>query len=394
MIDITKLYCEAATLADGLRYGEDLLKTSNSYLARKSAAERKPVVVWNITRRCNLKCLHCYSNSENKIYPGELSKEDIYKTLDNLADFNIPALLLSGGEPLMRKDFFDIARYANEKNIRIVLSTNGTLITKDIARKIKKNNFSYVGISLDGVGLINDKFRGQEGSFELTMKAFKNLKELDQRVGLRMTLTRHNISDLENIFDFIEKEEIDRACFYHLAYAGRGDQSFDISHEDSRKALDIILKRTKDFYDRGLNINILTVDNHVDGVYTYLKLLEEDPEKAERTYEKLLWNGGGNFSSGVGIGAIDAEGNVHPDQFWRHYSPGNVKDRPFSTIWQDTSDPIMAGLKDRQKLLKGKCSRCKWLNICGGSLRVRADRYFNDPWMEDPACYLTKEEIN
>lgn len=393
MIDITKVYCEAPTTADGLRYGEKPHNPSRDFKQEKSSKERRPIVVWNITRRCNLSCKHCYSDSENKSYPGELSLEQVKLTLEDLKQFGVPAVLFSGGEPLIRPDLFDVVSYAKSLGLKYVLSTNGTLITKDLAEKIKKHNFSYVGISLDGIGKVNDTFRGQTGAFEKTMNAFKYLKALNQRVGLRMTLTKHNIDNLENIFDFIEEEKIDRACFYHLVYAGRGSQESDISHAQSRKAIEIILKRTKDFYERGLNINILTVDNHVDGVYTYLKLLQEDPQKAERIYQKLKWNGGGLHSTGVGIGAIDPEGNVHPNQFWQHYSFGNVKERRFSDIWQDTTDPIMRGLKNRKHLLKGKCSRCKWINICGGALRVRADLVYNDPWMEDPACYLTEEEI-
>lgn len=393
MIDITKLYCESPSLADGLRYGENTLNSNSSYTTEASASKRKPIVVWNITRKCNLKCLHCYSNSENKHYPGELTTAQGLKLIDELAEYNIPALLFSGGEPLTRGDLFELAAYAKEKGMRTVLSTNGTLINEETAKKIRECNFSYVGISLDGIGKINDDFRGQKGSFNKAMDAFKFLKTLEQRVGLRMTLTKHNFKDLNNIFDFIEKEKINRACFYHLAYSGRGNKDFDLTKEETRKAIDTILLKTNDFYKRGLDINILTVDNHVDGVYIYLKLLKEDPEKAKRIYSNLLWNGGGNNSSGVGIGSIDPEGYVHPDQFWHHYNLGNIKDRLFGEIWEDTSDPILKGLKNRKPFLKGKCKECKWIDICGGSLRVRAERYYQDPWMEDPACYLTEAEI-
>ncbi|MEW5819881.1 MAG: radical SAM protein [Cyanobacteriota bacterium] len=392
MIDITKLYCGSSTFADGLRYGE---KSENNYFKQeRSARERKPIVVWNITRTCNLSCIHCYSNSENIVYHDELNHSQALKVIDNLAEYGVPAVLFSGGEPLIRKDIFELADYTRSKNLKFVLSTNGTLITKSLAKKIKETGFSYVGISLDGIGSVNDTFRGARGAFEKTMNAFRLLKEQNQRVGLRMTLTKNNINELEAIFDFIETEKIDRACFYHLVYAGRGDKTADITKNESRNAIEIILKRTKDYKNRGLDINILTVDNHVDGVYIYLKLLKDAPEQAKGVYEKLIWNGGGMYSSGVGIGAIDPEGNVHPDQFWQHYNLGNIKDRNFSEIWQDTSDPVLKGLKNRKHLLKGKCSRCKWVDLCGGSLRVRADLFYNDPWMEDPACYLTEEEIS
>jgi radical SAM protein with 4Fe4S-binding SPASM domain len=216
-------------------------------------------------------------------------------------------------------------------------------------------------------------------------------------VGLRLTLTRHNFANLHGIFDFIEREQIDRACFYHLVYSGRGGQiaGDDLSREETRQALDIILERTEDFHRRGLNKEILTVDNHVDGIYLYMKLLAKDPPRAERVLKLLRWNGGGLYSSGVGIADIDFLGNVHADQFWMHHSFGNVRQRPFSEIWTDTSDPLMAGLKNRRAKIKGRCAPdiCKWFDACGGAMRVRADLVHNDPWAPEPACYLTDEEI-
>ena len=108
-------------------------------------------------------------------------------------------------------------------------------------------------------------------------------------------------------------------------------------------------------------------------------------------HQLLRWNGGN--SSGIGIGAVDHLGNVHADQFWQHYSFGNVRERPFSRIWTDTSDPLMAGLKNRKPLLKGRCAACKYLDICNGNFRVRAEAIYDDVWAPDPACYLSDEEI-
>ncbi len=399
MIDITRLYCDRDTPADSLRYGhghkKDQQMKGMPYIPRqpKSAAERRPVVAWNTSRTCNLKCVHCYTDSESKKYEGELSTAEGKALIDDLAQFQIPALLFSGGEPLMRKDLFELVGHAVSLGIRPTLSTNGTLITREVAQRIKDLGFTYVGISLDGIGDINDAFRGHKGAFEKAMAGFRNCKAVEQRVGLRLTLTRHNYKDLHRIFDFIEAEGIDRACFYHLVYSGRGKESDDLTHEESRDALDIILARTRDMHDRGLEKDILTVDNHVDGIYLYMKLLEESPERAEAVMKLLKWNGGGLYSSGVGFSDIDFKGNVHADQFWMHYSFGNVRERPFSEIWMDTSDPLMAGLKDRRSHIHGRCAACKWFDACGGALRVRADLVHGDPWAPDPACYLTDEEI-
>lgn len=399
MISISKICCGTQTEGDNLRYGDKTNTSQNIYSHGNSynfltAQERRPVVVWNITRKCNLSCIHCYTDSENKNYEGELTFDDGKNIIDDLSSFKIPALLISGGEPLMRNDVFDLISYGNAKGLRITLSTNGTLITKEIAQKIKDVGVRYVGISLDGIGDLNDFFRGIKGAYNKALQGIRNCLSIGQKVGLRLTLTKHNLDDLNNIFDFIERENIERVCFYHLVYSGRASKIYldDLSHEETRQAIDLVIQRTIDLHNRGFRKDILTVDNHVDGVYLYLKLKEIAPQRAEKIYQLLKWNGGGLNSSGVGIGCIDYFGNVHPDQFWQHYSFGNVKERPFSDIWQDTSDELMLGLKNRKGKIKGRCAKCHWFDICGGSLRVRADLVLKDSWEMDPACYLTDKE--
>jgi radical SAM protein with 4Fe4S-binding SPASM domain len=144
-------------------------------------------------------------------------------------------------------------------------------------------------------------------------------------------------------------------------------------------------------FQRGLSKEVLTVDNHCDGPYVYLRMLKEQSPRAADVLQLLQYNGGN--SSGIGIGCISWDGTVHPDQFWRHYSFGNVRERKFSEIWSDTSEPLMRKLKERKPYLKGRCATCKWLNICNGNFRVRAEAKTGDIWACDPACYLTDEEI-
>lgn len=383
MISITRLYCNKSTSGDHLRY-------------KKEASERRPVVVWNCTRRCNLKCMHCYSESCNQGYDGELTNSEAREMIRDLAAFEAPVLLFSGGEPLMREDMIELGSYARELGIRPVISTNGTLITRNIAAKIKDAGFGYVGISLDGVGETNDKFRGVKGAFEAAVKGIENCISIGQKVGLRLTMTKSNVKDLPAIFDLIEEVGIPRACFYHLVYTGRGEDiaNDDLSHEETRAAVDLIMERTMDYQNRGLNKDILTVDNHCDGPYLYMRLLKEQPERAGEVLDLLRLNGGNR--SGIGIGCVGNTGDVYADQFWRSKAFGNVKERPFSEIWMDTSDPVMAGLKDRTGLLKGRCDKdnCKWIDVCNGNFRARAVAVYDDPWMEDPACYLTDEEIS
>lgn len=399
MIDIGKLYCGGISTGDGLRYGTESKPDphGNAPHDREArASERRPIVVWSTTRTCNLRCVHCYTDSENMSYSGELNTDEGISLIDDLATFRIPSLLFSGGEPLTRRDIFTLIEHAANKNIRPVLSTNGTLIDRDTARNLKNAGIVYVGISLDGMEEINDEFRGVKGAFKRAMRGFEHCIAVDQRVGLRLTLTKKNYKDLHKIFDFIEQEGINRACFYHLVYSGRGGNIFkdDLTHRESRDAMDVILSRTKDFFDRGLDINILTVDNHADGVYLYLKLKETNPTQAEEVYSLLAWNGGGAYSTGVGIGNIDFFGNVHPDQFWQDYTFGNIRERSFADIWMDERDPLMHGLKRKAEYIKGRCRLCQYQALCTGSLRVRAYRTYNDPWAPDPQCYITDEEID
>ncbi|MBI5686739.1 MAG: radical SAM protein [Verrucomicrobia bacterium] len=386
MVNVTKLFCGEDQPADHLRYG-------HGHGAPRAASERRPIVVWNITRTCNLRCVHCYSDSYAQKYPGELTNEQARKVIDDVAGFGVPALLFSGGEPLTRPDLLDLMRYARSKELRLTLSTNGTLIDKPTAKTLQEIGLSYVGISLDGIGETNDMFRGVKGAFDAAVRAMRNCREVGQKVGLRLTLTKRNCMDLHKIFDFIEAEGIQRACFYHLVYSGRGSTSDELLSTDVRRAVDIIVERTEDFHRRGLGKEILTVDHHADNAYLYLKLRERDPERAKLVYQWMKWNGGGANSSGIGISNIDTQGNVHPDQFWQAATLGNVKERPFSEIWSDNSIPLLAQLRNRLPLLKGRCGACRFKDICGGSFRVRALQVHGDPWAPDPACYLTDEEI-
>lgn len=389
MISVTKLLFATEYFGDSLRYTNDAHKAKNG--VREGMG---PVVVWNSTRTCNLKCRHCYMSSDAKKYANELTTAEAKQFIDDLADFNVPVLLFSGGEPLIRPDFFELADYAAKKGVRPTLSTNGTLITPEVARKIKDIGVGYVGISLDGLREVNDKFRGKAGAFEAAMNGIKNCVAVDQRVGLRFTINHHNIQELENIFDFIEEENINRVCFYHLVYSGRGNQMMDedVTAEESRRAMDIIIRRTRDFEERGLKKEILTVDNHCDGVYMYLKALQEGKDELAQQIKKYISMNGGN-RSGMAFAEVDPLGYVHPDQFTQHHTFGNVRERKFGDIWQDTTNLIMAGLKDRKPLLKGRCSKCKFLDNCNGNFRTRAEARTGDFWESDPSCYLTDEEI-
>ena len=367
------------------------MRYTRSHNKNGAADGMGPVVVWNSTKTCNLRCRHCYMESDGRRY-DELSTVEAKKFIDDLAEFKVPVLLFSGGEPLIRADFFELADYAASKGIRPTLSTNGTLIDRSTARRIKDIGVGYVGISLDGLSDVNDKFRGVEGAYEKAMHGIENCVAVGQRVGLRFTINRHNYEELDRIFDFIEEKGINRVCFYHLVYSGRGKNVEDITPAESRRAMDIIIKRTADFERRGLDKEILTVDNHCDGIYLYLKALENNDADGAARIKKYIDLNGGN-RSGIAFGEVDPIGNVHPDQFTQHHTFGNVREKKFGDIWSNADNEILRGLKDRKSLLKGRCASCRWLNNCNGNFRTRAEAVTGDYWASDPACYLTDEEI-
>jgi len=364
---------------DHLRYGSD--------------THKRPVVVWNMTRRCNLKCIHCYSNSRNMIYENELTTDEGKTLISDLAAFRSPVILFSGGEPLMREDLSELVGYAVDQGMRAVISTNGTLLTKKTVNILKKIGISYIGVSLDGMENTHDRFRGVKGAFDMTVKGIKTCLEGGIKVGVRLTMNKNNFLDIPAIFNLIEKEDIPRVCFYHLVYSGRGSKLIDedLSHGETRKVIDIIMDRTRDLFDRGKPKEILTVDNHADGPYVFMRMQKEDPVRAKEVMSLLLVNEGN--SSGNGIGCISWDGEVHADQFWRGISFGNVRERPFSEIWTDTSNELMARMKGKKRHVKGRCSTCRWLDVCGGNFRARAEAVTGDIWAPDPACYLTEEEI-
>ncbi|MCL7415216.1 MAG: 12,18-didecarboxysiroheme deacetylase [ANME-2 cluster archaeon] len=394
MIGISKLYCGTVEPSDALRYGRESGKLPSHLL--QFSKDKKPVVVWNMGRRCNLHCVHCYAQSRDIEYKDELTTQQGKELIDDLASFGAPVILFSGGEPTMREDLPELAMYARDKGMRAVISTNGTLIDEKMARVLKDIGLSYVGVSLDGMRETNDKFRGVPGAFDAALQGMRNCKAEGIKVGLRFTINKKNAKDIPAIFDLLEEEGIPRVCFYHLVYAGRGSKMVeeDLSHEESRRVVDLIMDKTRDMHDKGFPMEVLTVDNHCDGPFVYFRLQKEDPERAAEVYELLMMNQGN--SSGIGIGCVSWDGSVHADQFWRHYSFGNVKERPFSEIWMDTSDELMAGLKDRKPLIKAnadRCAKCKWLEICNANFRVRAEAIYDNIWADDPACYLTREEI-
>ena len=397
MIGVSKLLLGTESESDGLRYldAKKLSKITQISHHGSNVKGNKPIVVWNMTNQCNLNCLHCYAKATKNASNEEFTTEEAKSFMEDVAAYGSPVFLFSGGEPFMRKDLIELIEYADSIKLRPVISTNGTLITKDKALQAKKAGVKYIGVSLDGMMETNDKFRGLNGAFNMAIRGMKNSLNAGIKTGLRFTISKHNKDDLPNVLLKLKEIGVNRCCVYHLDYSGRGVDiaKDDLSHEETRKALDTYFELTKYHHKNSFPIETLLVGNYADAGYLYLKVLKEDPDRAEWIYDLLKRNGGDG--TGETIACVDHLGNVYANQFWRDYSFGNVKERKIGDIWEDTSNPIMARLKNKSKYITGRCSinNCRFFEICKGGSRVRAQINYGDIWGPDPACYLTDEEI-
>jgi radical SAM protein with 4Fe4S-binding SPASM domain len=388
MISVTKLLGGASYFGDRLRYHDQSAKQTMG-----TRPDSGPVVVWNATKTCNLECVHCYADAEIRKFSGELSTAEAEAMIRDLASINVPALLISGGEPFVRPDILDLAELAMSLGVRVTFSTNGTLIDEKRAARIAKIGVAYVGISVDGGEERHDRFRGKKGAFKEAIKGIRNCRDAGIRVGVRFTVTKENVGEIDEIFDIVERENIGRLCLYHLVYSGRGAYlaGIDLEVEEKRALMNKLMGRVDQWNREERPVEVMTVDNHADAPYIYLRLAEQDEERANHALS-LIRNNGGN-RSGIAIGCIDSFGMVHPDQFTSHHTLGSIRQRPFSEIWRDDQIDLLNGLRRRKELLQGRCATCKWLPMCNGNFRARAEAATGDYWQSDPGCYLLDEEI-
>jgi radical SAM protein with 4Fe4S-binding SPASM domain len=388
MISVTKLLGGASYFGDRLRYHEHSAKQTTG--ARPDSG---PVVVWNATKTCNLECVHCYADAEIRKFSGELTTAEAETMIRDLASMKVPALLISGGEPLVRPDVLDLAELAMSLGVRVTFSTNGTLIDAKKAQRIAKIGVAYVGISIDGGEERHDRFRGKKGAFRDAIRGIRNCRDAGIRVGVRFTVTKDNVGEIDDVFRTVENEGIGRLCLYHLVYSGRGAYlaGIDLDVEEKRRLMNKLIERVERWNGEGREIEVMTVDNHADAPYIYLWLRERDEARAEAALSLVRSNGGNR--SGIAIGCIDSFGFVHPDQFSSNHTLGSIRERPFSEIWQDDRVDLLHGLRVRKTLLQGRCATCQWLPVCNGNFRARAEAATGDYWQSDPGCYLLDEEI-
>lgn len=391
MISISKLLCDLDAESDGLRYDAAATSSKSQITAEK---QYRPVVVWNLTRQCNLYCAHCYASADREPAPGELSTAEGKQLLEDLAAYEVPVVLFSGGEPLVRDDVTELVAYADNLGLRPVLSTNGTLITPERATELRDAGLKYAGVSVDGMPKRNDAFRGKKGAFDAAVRGIEACLDAGLKTGLRYTITERNVDDLDDVVSLLHDVGVDRFCFYHLDYGGRGTEIVDVDLDpaERREAVRRLCDLTRKYHDRGQEIETLLVGNYADAAYLVEYAAEHlGRETATRVYRYLQRNGGD--PAGERVADVDYQGDVHPTQFWQGYTLGNVTEQSFGDIWADESDPLLQRLRHRDEHLTGRCAGCVYRGICRGGSRLRALTIHDDIDAPDPQCYLTAEEI-
>lgn len=380
MLDLTRLLSGRHGAADRLRYGV-------------AVGTVGPVVVWNLTPDCNLRCRHCYA-AARAADTDILSCDEALRTVDALAELGTPALLLSGGEPMLFPWLFDVAERARARGIRVTLSSNGTLIDTEAAARLKALDIAYVGISIDGTPKVHDRFRGVDGAYARSLEAMRRCRDAGIKVGLRVTMNRQNVGDLDRIFDFMCREGFRRVCFYHLVATGRAASIREdaLSPAETRKAATRLFELTDSLTAGGDGPEVLTVDNHCDAPWLWLWLKERNDPRADAVLPLLRRNGGN--ASGSRFLCISWDGTLYPDQFWATRPIGSVRDPGWTERWRNPpAGTLLAALRDRTAHLTGRCAGCRFLGLCAGNLRARAEAAGLGPWGSDPGCYLTDDEI-
>jgi Fe-coproporphyrin III synthase len=354
---------------------------------------RRPVVFWNLTDRCNLSCTHCYSRSApDRSTVDELSTREALAFIDDLAASGIPLVIFTGGEPLVRPDIWELAKHCRDLGIKTALSTNGTLITDEIAGKIKTSGIEYAGISLDGATAeTHDRFRNFPGAFARATAAFSRCKNAGVRCGVRVTLTKDNLAELGPLVHLSRELGASRFCLYWLVPCGRGSDAYSrlqLDTEDVTQALTLLYRAAQEIPPE--QMEFLTVDAPQDCIHL-IRSMERDNSPDLHEARELLASLHGGCSAGDRVANVDPHGNVYPCQFARapEFLVGNIRDQPFSALWSDTGNPVLSRFRIKPPVVGGKCESCAYLSLCGGGCRVRAWATGGDVAAEDPFCYVT-----
>jgi len=349
------------------------------------------IAIWNFTNRCNLTCRHCYSYADPNS-KDFLSTQMILDTIPELTKAGVKFVIFSGGEPLIRRDIFEIAKSMREAGIITYLSTNGLYISEKNVKKIIET-FNYIGISIDGIGKIHDEFRGLDGAFDRSIEAIKLIQANGGSAGVRFTLTKETQDSFYDIFELAEKIDVNKIYISHLVYSGRGldNLKIDITKEQRREFVKFIIQKAFEYYENGKDIDIVTGNMEMDSIIFIEEFAKRYPKHREKLIQKLKkW--GGN-SAGRNLVNINHLGDVKPDPFFP-FVIGNITQKPFSQIWKNEDDELLQRLREFPRRLNGVCKNCKVIDICNGGSRSRAWAISGNLWDEDPSCYLSESERN
>ena len=361
-------------------------------IANKYIPAPRPVVAWTVTHACNLRCTHCYAAANNRPAARELTFHESVSLLDDLRDFQVPAVLLSGGEPLVRPDFMRLLGHAKAIGMPISLSTNGLLLDDALADKLAKLRVCDIGISIDGTCATHDKLRGRPGAYAAAIAAIHRCHARGIQAGVRFTMHKLNYQDLPSVFDLCLREGINRLCIYHLPYAGRAGKMQDLSLtvEETRKAITYVFKRACMEHASESPLEIFTIGNRADAACLLQYLEKQDPDRGRTVRARLEKTVG--HTDGSNLATIDAAGNVHYEQFSWHYSCGNVRETPFSRLWSDAADGRLSVFRHRDAHLPKRCHHCRFFDICNGNIPTRPDAATGDWLAFDSGCCLTEDE--
>jgi len=349
MIAFSRLLCGYASVSGVMRG-----KASGQVVPEVhqfSFTEPPLLVAWNATYRCNLSCSHCHIDADDRCAGDELTEVEARAMIDDLAEMRVPVLLFSGGEPLVREDVLDLARYASAKGLQPLLSTNGTLIDRQMAERIHSAEVHYAGISIDGLEATHNQFRRNSRAFQDAVEGISNCNEAGVKAGIRFTPNALSNHDLPGVLDLAEELKVSRFCMHNSTCSGPKSvlKNQGVTPEEWRNAVSFLIEKAMDWDRRGIQIEIITTDQHAEGAYVHSYVTRTLPDHAEGVRRLLEMSGG--CSASCKMSNVDPAGNVHVCQFRGQVTLGNVRKRKFSEIWRDPDSAALEQLRRKHGLV-------------------------------------------
>ncbi|MDY0292536.1 MAG: radical SAM protein [Desulfuromonadaceae bacterium] len=336
-------------------------------------------IAWESTRRCNLSCVHCRCSSDMEAAAGDFTTEEAYKLIDDICEVSKPVLVLSGGEPLMRPDLFEIAQYGTDKGLRMCIATNGTLVTDEICQKMKAADIKMVSLSLDGsTAEIHDNFRQCEGAFDGVMRAAEAFRRNGIKFLINSSFTKRNQHDIAGTFHLAKELGATAWYMFMIVPTGRGEEIMSelVDKDDYEEILAWHYEQEKN--EEEILMRPTCAPHYYRIVPQMAKAEGVDFKRRSLTFST---GGGKGCIAAQSICLIDCFGNLKPCSYF-HSSVGNVKQIPFKELWFNSE--VFNNLRDFSKY-KGKCGECEFINVCGGC-RARADAVHGDYMAEEPFC--------